>query len=307
MNIVGLDSLVFGVDDIDGCTTFLLDYGLESEGNGRFTALDGTSVVIRSRNDSSLPRPLETGNMLRKTVYGVADAATLDDIASELRRDREVCVLDDGSIEAQDDLGFVLGFQLTVRTPLALSAEVVNAPGSTVQRPVNSIGADPDAPVRLRTLSHVVYFVPDAARNEAFYRERLGFVTTDRFTDTGPFMRPAGMTDHHCLFFINTPAHLKGCQHFTFHVGGPNEVLLAGTRLLQKGYESFWGPGRHVFGSNWFWYFNSPMGVQIEYDADMDTHDDTWVAREVMSSADASQIFLFHACDKWLPGGGPGH
>ena len=66
---------------------------------------------------------------------------------------------------------------------------------------------------------------------------------------------------------------MKGVEHFTFHMGGPAEVMDAGTRLVAKGYQSFWGPGRHVFGSNWFWYFNSPMGV-IEYDADMDLHDE---------------------------------
>ena len=39
---------------------------------------------------------------------------------------------------------------------------------------------------------------------------------------------------------------------------------------MRAGYQSFWGPGRHKFGSNWFWYFNSPLGCHVEYDADMD-------------------------------------
>ena len=30
--------------------------------------------------------------------------------------------------------------------------------------------------------------------------------------------------------------------------------MLAGTRFIKAGYQSFWGPGRHKFGSNWFWY-----------------------------------------------------
>jgi hypothetical protein len=38
--------------------------------------------------------------MLRKTIYGVADQATLGAIAEELGRDREVHRPDDGSIEA---------------------------------------------------------------------------------------------------------------------------------------------------------------------------------------------------------------
>ena len=70
MNIIGPDSLVFGVDDVDACTQYFTDYGLEPVGDGRFEALDGTSVVIKPKDDESLPAALETGSMLRKTVAG---------------------------------------------------------------------------------------------------------------------------------------------------------------------------------------------------------------------------------------------
>jgi hypothetical protein len=43
----------------------------------------------------------------------------------------------------------------------------------------------------------------------------------------------------------------------------------------------------------------------VEYDADMDIHDDEWTAREALSSEDTSQIFLFQHRDKWFPSGGP--
>jgi catechol 2,3-dioxygenase-like lactoylglutathione lyase family enzyme len=149
-----------------------------------------------------------------------------------------------------------------------------------------------------------VLFVPDAAKAEAFYT-RLGFRTTDRFIGVGPFMRPAGSLDHHTLFMIQTPPFLKGLEHFTFHVGSVTELMLAGARFEAKGHETFWGPGRHVFGSNWFWYFNSPLGCHVEYDADMDLHDDTWVAREAPATADSSQLFLFTNREKWFPSGAP--
>jgi catechol 2,3-dioxygenase-like lactoylglutathione lyase family enzyme len=303
MNIIGLDALVFGVDDLDGCRQYLVDYGLTDVGGGRFEGLDGTAVVLRARSDASLPPALGTGSQLRETVHGVADAAVLDAIEAELRRDREV-TRRDGVLRCTDDLGFALAFQVTTRRPISLPAESVNAPGAAPQRGPNALGLSPDMPARPRTLSHVVYFVPDSVRAEAFYR-RLGFVCTDRFTGVGPFLRPAGTQDHHTLFFIQTPPHMQGCEHFTFHMGGPTEVLLAGTRFVEKGYESFWGPGRHKFGSNWFWYFNSPLGCHVEYDADMDLHDDRWSAREVPMSADASQLFLFQHRPKWAPSGPP--
>jgi catechol 2,3-dioxygenase-like lactoylglutathione lyase family enzyme len=304
MNIIGLDALVFGVDDLTACRQYLIDYGLRDAGNGRFEALDGTAVVIRAKDDATLPPGLGTASLLRETVYGVADAATLQAIAAELSRDRSV-THEHGVVRAQDDMGFALAFQVTVRRPLDLPAETVNAPGATAQRPANAVGVDQNASALPRALSHVVYFVPDVAKAEAFYVDRLGFVCTDRFTGVGPFLRPAGTLEHHTFFMIETPPFMKGCEHFTFHMGGPTEMMLAGSRFVEKGYQSFWGPGRHKFGSNWFWYFNSPLGCHIEYDADMDLHDDRWTEREVPMSADASQLFLFQHRENWAPSGPP--
>ncbi len=309
MKILGPDSLVFGVDDVAACRRFLEDYGLDpvgaTEAGGRFEALDGTSVVLARRDDPGLPTPLETATMLRKTVYGVADAETLEAVARELGKDRDVVRLADGSLEAKDDLGFLLGFQVTVRRPLELPAEAVNAPGAPAGRGPNALGIVEDAAVKPRTLSHVVYFVPDVPRAEAFYVERLGFRCTDRLVGAGPFLRPAGTPDHHTLFLIQTPPFLKGVEHFTFHLGGPTEVMTAGSRLAAKGHPSVWGPGRHKMGSNWFWYFRSPFGCNVEYDADMDLHDDAWVPRAVPITAEASQAFLFQLREKWIPGGPP--
>ncbi|MCB1686934.1 MAG: VOC family protein [Halioglobus sp.] len=305
MNIVGPDALIFGVDDVEGCRQFLSDYGLDDAGNGRFEALDGTAVVIAQKDDPLLPPALATGSMLRKTVYGVAEQATLDAISEELGKDRQVKKLDDGSIEVVDDTGFLLGFQVTVRKKLSLPAGRVNVPGGSEQRPVNNVAVKKEAQPKPVTLSHLVYFVPDYAKAEAFYEQRLGFVTTDRFTGVGPFMRPAGTNDHHTLFMIQTPPHMQGCEHFTFHMAGPNDVMQAGTNMVKKGYQSFWGPGRHIFGSNWFWYFSSPMGCKMEYDADMDLHDDSWSAREAALGADNSQVFLMEYREKWAPMGPP--
>ncbi|QRO01761.1 VOC family protein [Archangium violaceum] len=309
MNIIGPDALVFGVDDVAACGQYLLDYGLRgvdvNEQGGRFEALDGTHIVIKHHADPSLPPAMGTASQLRETVYGVADSATLDLIAAELGRDREVRRDAHGRLHTVDDMGFALAFQVTVRRPLTLAGETVNAPGGAARRPVNALGVDPARAALPRTLSHVVYFVPDAARAEAFYVKRLGFTCTDRFTGVGPFLRPAGTADHHTLFMIQTPPQMKGIEHFTFHMGGPTEVMLAGTRFVEKGYQSFWGPGRHRFGSNWFWYFNSPLGCHVEYDADMDQHDLSWTAREAPMSADASQLFLFQYRTKWAPGGPP--
>ena len=308
MNIIGPDALVFGVDDVAACAQFLTDYGLTPVGvderGGRFEAEDGTAVVIARADDPALPPAMGTASLLRKTVYGVKDAAALSAIAEELGRDREVRRLPDGSLEAVDDMCFVLGFQVSVRRPLQVAGEAANAPGAPA-RGVNAVAVAEDTVHRPLTLSHVVYFVPDEPKAAAFYTERLGFRCTDRLEGAGPFLRPAGTDDHHTLFLIQTPPFMKGIEHFTFHMSGPTAVMQSGSRLVAKGYQSFWGPGRHKMGSNWFWYFNSPLATHIEYDADMDRHDDAWTARSVPMSADASQAFLLQARDKWMPGGPP--
>lgn len=309
MRITGLEALIFGVDDVDACMTYLADYGLDamdmSASGGRFQAQDGSYIHVAHKSDTALPAAMETASMLRKTLYGVADSSSLEAIREELARDRAVRSLSDGSIESVDDMGFVIGFQVSVKRSVVQPSEVVNAPGSLHQRPVNHVATNEAAIIKPRSLSHVVYFVPDAVKAEAFYVNRLGFTRTDILLGAGPFLRPQGSNEHHCLFLIQTPQFMKGCEHFTFHVSGPTELMQAGTRFVKKGYESFWGPGRHKFGSNWFWYFNSPFNCHVEYDADMDLHDDTWVARQAPMNADNSQLFLFQQRDKWSPGGPP--
>lgn len=310
MNIIGPDYLVFGVDDLEAAKTYLTDFGLTpvdvDETGGLFEALDGTGVIVRAKNDPSLPAPLPTATMLRQQVYGVESDADIDAIEAELKKDRRVTRLADGSIETTDVHDFALKFQVTKRRALDMKAEQINAPGDPNHRGHNNIGVHPGMPAQPRSLSHTVLFVPDLETATAFYCDRLGFVITDVLKGAGPFLRPKANDDHHTLFFIRTPDYMKGLEHLAFHMGGPTELMVAGTRMVNKGYQSFWGPGRHKFGSNWFWYFNSPLGTHVEYDADMDKHDDSWEPREAQISPQASQMYLFEAKPRWFPGAGPG-
>lgn len=308
MQIVGPDVLVFGVDDVPACHDFLTAYGLDPQGcdlerGGFYAALDGTGLEIRRRDEPSLPPPLKTGNMLRLQVFGVVDEAALDAVQAELGRDRQVLRLADGSLRTQDDQGFELAFRVTTRRPLDLPGEKVNAPYAPARAP-NQIGVWQDMPAKPRTLSHVVLFVSDIDTAVRFYLGRLGFRITDTLTGAGPFLRPQANPDHHTHFFIRTPPYMQGVEHLAFHLGGPTELMLAGHRMMTKGYESFWGPGRHKFGSSWFWYFKSPLGCNVEFDADMDIHDDDWAPREAPTGPEASQTFLLQWREKWAPGGG---
>lgn len=306
MRIIGPDYAVFGVEDLDASKQYLRDYGLiEAESapsGGIFRALDGTYVEVRKSGDAGLPPMMAPSPNVRETVYGVESRADLELIGAELGRDRDVKVGADGTLRTVDDSGYHLGFRVTRRVPINAAPYQVNCPGQPNQRPPNVIAAYHDAVIIPRTFSHIVYFVPDVAKAEKFYRERLQFRLVDRFTNAGPFLRPKANQEHHTLFLIQGGGeHSIGCNHWTFHVSGANEMLQAGWRFQRKGYKTFWGPGRHILGSNYFWYFHSPFGCAVEYDADMDLHDDSWVPREVPATHETSQIFLFEGKELWSP------
>jgi catechol 2,3-dioxygenase-like lactoylglutathione lyase family enzyme len=305
MKILGPDLLIFGVEDVDACIKCVTDYGLtkveSGSSGGVFEAMDGTGVLIRHASDASLAPATAPSPNIRETLYGVADKATLQAVGAELSKDREVKLLPNGAIRSVDDDGYPIGFQVTTRRAIQAPHYGINVPGQPHGRGMNVIAAiDTDRP-KARSLSHVVMFTKDKVKSEKFYAERLAFRTVDTFTNLGPFMRPAGTNEHHTLFLIQAPA--VGLQHFTFHYAGINEVLKGGWEFQRLGYKSFWGPGRHILGSNYFWYFNSPFGGLIEFDADMDIHDDSWKPRFMPASADTSQIFLLQYTDKWTPGG----
>src|SRR5262245_40614228 len=94
MQIVGVDSAVLGVEDMDAAQKFFLDTGFNVVERGRsgamFECLDGTSVILRLSGDSALPPAVAPSPTARETIWGVKDAATLEKIGAELGKDRDV-------------------------------------------------------------------------------------------------------------------------------------------------------------------------------------------------------------------------
>lgn len=309
MKIIGPDRIVFTGKGDAAVAKYLGDYGLTRvdgpAGVERWVALDGTGIDLVTNDDPAYPNTLGTANCLRRVEYGVGDAATLDAIAAELD---VVARGPAGEIDTIDPLGVAVRFQLTCRKPLNLPVETLNAPGAMPQRPVNQCALPAEFTPQPRALSHFAVFAPDVAAMEDFYVRRLRFRVTDRL-GKGCFIRPAGTLEHHTMFVIPKPPPMPdvmiGIEHLTFHFGGPTEVLRGGKRMLELGYPQFWGPGRHQMGGNWFWYFQSPLGCNFEFDADMDLHDDSWVPREAPQHVDNAQLFLFEPRDNWAPFAAP--
>lgn len=296
MSVVGLDEVTLSTSDMPLGQRFLTDFGLQQVEAGRhggtYHARNATGVRLRALDDPSLPRAMGQGPNIREAVWGVSDQAALDALGARVAVDRDVRAGADGTLRTTDDDGNALAFRVTQRRSFSVEPVRVNVPGLAPQRPANAT-VDFNAPIQPCTFSHLVLYSGDVLRSEKFYIERLGFRVTDRFArGAGVFLRAPGNTDHHNLFLIHRPgAPTAGLHHIAFHVRDVTEVMLGGMRFTKLGWKTAWGPGRHIFGANHFWYFQSPFGGNFEYDADMDVVDDSWQPREVEAGPAAASVW----------------
>jgi len=131
-------------------------------------------------------------------------------------------------------------------------------------------------PVRPRRLSHVLLFTPDVARQVAFYRETLGLRLSDRSGDIIAFLHGPHASDHHMLAFAKSDA--RGLHHSSWDVASFDDVGYGAELMRTQGYAKGWGVGRHVLGSNYFYYVQDPWGSWAEYSYDIDfvPHDVDW-------------------------------
>jgi len=279
MNILGIDRVILGVDEMEASQRFLLDFGLVQPEGGttgaRFSTQDGTDLILRMSNDTSLPHAVGSPVNARETIWGVSDRAELERIGAELSRDRQVLLGEDGVLRTMDDTGYGIAFQATQRQPYDMAPSLVNVPGREPPRGRNT-RVNFKRPIQPRSLGHIVFFVPDLERAMRFYIDRLGFRLTDSYPGRSVFLRAAGSHDHHNLFLIQKADSPGGLHHIECHVTDFNEVMIGGTQLAGKGWQTQTGPGRHVLGSNYFWYFKTPFGAAMELAADMDWVDDDW-------------------------------
>lgn len=281
IQISGPEWVIFGVEDLESSRRFLGLYGLtetlQEPGRSVWQALDGSGVELRALDDPQLPNAIVAGSSGRKYVWGVVDGASLERIREELSKDRS-CEVVDGLLTSVDDDGHVIAFRVSERSSYEAQDKVINVTGFANRRPVNQRVSFKEAG-RARAMGHLVYWSRDPERSFAFYRDRLGFCITDSFENNGGiFARATGHGDHHSIFFlqIGHAPFAPSLQHIEFQFGDVQEVFVVGERLQKAGFQTAFGPGRHELGSNWYWYFNTPLGTAFEVAADMDQADDGW-------------------------------
>ena len=153
----------------------------------------------------------------------------------------------------------------------------LNGPGYTPRQalrgyPERGSGAAP------RRLGHVLLFTPDVDRQIDFYTRALGLKLSDRSGTLIAFLRCN--TDHHTLALLASPG--PGFHHASFQVGSVDEIAMGANRMADRGWQPGWGLGRHVIGSNFFYYIRDPWGGFAEYYFDLDCIPDdcAWQPRD---------------------------
>ena len=158
------------------------------------------------------------------------------------------------------------GTGLTVRDPHGRIFQVVHGDARHEPRPPVA-----DQPIRL---THVVLNSHAVDETQAFMEQAFGFRLADR-TGIMAFMNCD--RDHHTIAIGITDN--DALNHIAFLMPDMESVMRGGGRMKDAGYPIQWGPGRHGPGNNLFNYFIDPFGVVIEYTADVEQIDDTYVAR----------------------------
>jgi len=126
-----------------------------------------------------------------------------------------------------------------------------------------------DAPLpKPRRLSHTLLFTPDVPASVRFNEEVLGLRLSDQAADGVAFTHGAHGSDHHLIAFAKSSA--PGFHHFAWDVASMDDVGLGAENMMANGYTEGWGFGRHVLGSNYFYYVRDPWGSFSEYSFDID-------------------------------------
>jgi catechol 2,3-dioxygenase-like lactoylglutathione lyase family enzyme len=290
MAILGVESAIYGVDDLDLCTRFYEDFGLtlvkRVADESVFELPSGSKVVLRKRGDPRLPTAYSHAVGVHETIWGVDTQDALDCLAAGLSRDRKVTHDADGTVHLFADDGMPLGLRVWRKKPVISVADPVNTPGN-IQR----LNQHRQWRMRCRpkTINHVVFYAEDYVASFEFLRDRLGFRLTDHSKGVGVFARADGTYEHHSIFLLDcrlpvVPGNRPGFMHMAFGVDDIDELMIGANYMDKKGWanesrNSSGGVSRHRISSAIYYYVDCPAGGEAEYHADTDYLDDNWIPR----------------------------
>jgi catechol 2,3-dioxygenase len=244
---------------------FYRDFGLATEA-GRDGAVHLRPGKLRRHVVMLYPGP-------RKRLHHLAFGAPGDEYAATREALQQAGVREvdpprgaaDGGLWTRDPDGNLLNIRPDAgEAPPADPPLTLNSPGHVTR--VATRGYPEPGPPRPRRLGHVLLFTGDLDRQLDFYQRVLGMRLSDRSRSIVAFLRCT--TDHHNLAFLASQG--PGFHHGSFEVGNVDEIAMNAAKMQEAGWQPGWGLGRHVIGSNFFFYIRDPWGSFAEYFHDID-------------------------------------
>jgi catechol 2,3-dioxygenase-like lactoylglutathione lyase family enzyme len=261
-----VDHVAFAVPDLAQARQFYEAFGLDVK------SVPGGLEVYAAANPEHCWMKISSGpgKRLRYISFGI--------FADDLPRFRER--LSKSGLPTAPPEGIQSSDSLWLRDPHAVAIEIrvaekytpsekaITERTSTPAGVVASYSRGKAAQVRPQRLSHVALFSPNVPRSAAFYKETLGVRLSDSSLDIVAFMHGAHGSDHHMIAFVKSGG--TGLHHVSWAVGSLDEVGLGAAQMEVAGHPRGWGTGRHVLGSNYFFYVRDPWGSHCEYSFDID-------------------------------------
>lgn len=261
-----VDRIVVAIPTIEPAETFYSAFGLEVKRSGQRVDLytQGQSHCWMTVHANGQPKALQ---YISFGIYAQDEAAFRQKI-------------DDLKIGCEPHpLAHTSGLWLhsPEGTPIQLVVARKVSPNRKTPATLKPAAARRDASAPMRTqaakvyprwLSHVLLFTADVPRMLQFCEEVLGLRLSDRSGDFVAFMHTPHGSDHHLLAFVQSSG--AGLHHTSWDVGSLDQVGEGSEQMRNAGFAEGWGVGRHVLGSNYFYYARDPWGGFAEYSFDID-------------------------------------
>ena len=273
MSIVGIESILYAVDDVATTRRYLEDFGLdlEAEDDGVlvYRLPDRSRVLVAASGECPIHPSFSNGGP-REIIWGVDSDEALGELerrleGTDLRKEA------DGSLHFRDPDGIAIGLRRFDRKMVPSDPGQENAVDNVARWNRTRKWYRRATP---KTIHHAVFLSSDVDGSVAFYVERLGFRISDVSRGFGVFLRADGRHDHHNMFIIQGDS--RKFHHLSLGVDNIDELMVGANHLQRQGWKSFFGLGRHRVSSGIFFFTPFPGGGEFEYFADSDYLDDDW-------------------------------
>jgi catechol 2,3-dioxygenase len=254
--VKSLRDIAIGVPDLDAAVQFYTQTW-----NLALVARTEDAAYLRGTGTAHHILALHRGarSDVRMVTFDVASAETLDAIISSVPEHGGAILA--GKHEVQEPGG---GVAVIVRDP---QERVLRFVYGASQHAASEL--QQDHPVKI---THVVCNSSNVQVAQRFYEDALGFTLSDR-TRIMAFMRCC--SDHHSIALAD--ADDNTLNHVAFVMPDLDSVMRGAGRMRDAGYPIEWGVGRHGPGDNVFSYFVGPADFVIEYTAEVEQVDDSYV------------------------------